>query len=88
MPALMGYMVAVVMMLGGYFAGLQWLFTPTDPWQPNPKLSQNNMQQTNQKRMRSMARPALEKNVQAGTITPLLEPASNAAAAEDEGCQP
>jgi hypothetical protein len=41
MPALIGYMVAIVVTLGGYFAGLHWLVSPPDPWQPNPKMSQS-----------------------------------------------
>jgi hypothetical protein len=52
MPALMGYMLAIVLMLSGYFAGLQWLITPADPWQPNPKLSQSTVQQAGKKRSR------------------------------------
>jgi hypothetical protein len=42
MPALIGYMVAIVVTLGGYFAGLHWLVSPPDPWQANPKISQSN----------------------------------------------
>lgn len=41
MPALIGYMVAIVVTLGGYFAGLHWLVSPPDPWQANPKMSQS-----------------------------------------------
>src|SRR5947209_16696536 len=41
MPALIGYMVAIVVTLGGYFAGLHWLVSPPDPWQANPKVSQS-----------------------------------------------
>lgn len=41
MPALIGYMVAIVVTLGGYFAGLHWLVSPPDPWQANPKVAQS-----------------------------------------------
>lgn len=41
MPALIGYMIAIVVTLGGYFAGLHWLVSPPDPWQANPKMSQS-----------------------------------------------
>src|SRR3954447_12966742 len=41
MPALIGYMVAIVVTLGGYFAGLHWLVSPPDPWQANSKISQS-----------------------------------------------
>ena len=40
MPGLAGYMVAIVVTLGGYLAGLHWLVSPPDPWQPNPKTAQ------------------------------------------------
>ncbi len=45
MPGLLGYMLAIVVMLGGYFAGLHWLLNPPDPWQPNPKAAQVRAQQ-------------------------------------------
>ena len=38
MPALIGYMLAIVVTLGGYFVGLQWLISPPDPWTPNAKM--------------------------------------------------
>jgi hypothetical protein len=37
----MGYMLAVVLTLGGYLAGLHWLLTPPDPWQLGPKSPQS-----------------------------------------------
>jgi hypothetical protein len=33
-------MLAIVITLGGYLAGLHWLVSPPDPWQPNPKAAQ------------------------------------------------
>lgn len=39
MPGLIGYMLAIVVTLGGYFAGLNWLISSPDPWQPNPRIS-------------------------------------------------
>jgi hypothetical protein len=33
MPGLIGYMLAIVITLGGYFAALNWLIRPPDPWQ-------------------------------------------------------
>jgi hypothetical protein len=33
-------MLAIVITLGGYLAGLHWLVSPPDPWQPNPKIAQ------------------------------------------------
>ena len=37
MPALLGYMVAIVVTLGGYMVGLHWLLTPPDPFMPDPR---------------------------------------------------
>jgi len=34
-------MLAIVVTLGGYFAGLHWLVSPPDPWQANPKMAQS-----------------------------------------------
>jgi len=31
-------MLAIVVTLGGYFAGLQWLISPPDPWQASARL--------------------------------------------------
>jgi hypothetical protein len=50
MPGLIGYMLAIVITLGGYLAGLHWLVSPPDPWQPNPKAAQI-AQQTAKKRV-------------------------------------
>jgi hypothetical protein len=41
MPALIGYMLTIVVMLGGYLVGLQWLVSPPDPWKPNPQVQQS-----------------------------------------------
>ena len=38
MPALIGYMLAIVITLGGYFAALSWLIRPPDPWQSSAKI--------------------------------------------------
>jgi hypothetical protein len=50
MLGLVGYMLAIVITLGGYLAGLHWLVSPPDPWQPNPKAAQI-AQQTTRKRL-------------------------------------
>lgn len=44
MAGLLGYMLAIVITLGGYLAGLHWLVSPSDPWQANPKLAQSSAQ--------------------------------------------
>ena len=50
-------MVAIVVTLGGYLAGLHWLVSPPDPWQPNPKTAQI-AQQTAKKRLAPVVTPA------------------------------
>lgn len=55
-PGLVGYMVAIVVTLGGYLAGLHWLVTPPDPWQSNPKTAQV-AQQTVRKRLPPVVTP-------------------------------
>jgi hypothetical protein len=70
MPGLFGYMLAVVVVLGGYFAGLHWLISPPDPWQPNPRITQSIAQQTIKKR------PPAAKPAEAGTSSELTAPAA------------
>jgi hypothetical protein len=38
MPALFGYMLVIVVMLGGYLTGLHWLVSPPGVWQAQPQL--------------------------------------------------
>jgi hypothetical protein len=57
MPGLIGYMLAIVVTLGGYFAGLNWLISPPDPWQPNPRISLTTANQA-KKRPPPVKRPA------------------------------
>jgi hypothetical protein len=63
MPGLLGYMLAIVVMLGGYFAGLNWLLNPPDPWQPNPRIVQVNAQQPARKRPPPIVKPAEAETV-------------------------
>ena len=59
MPGPIGYMLAIVVTLGGYLAGLHWLISPPDPWQPNPKIAQSNTQQFGaKKRVPAIVKPA------------------------------
>jgi hypothetical protein len=60
-------MLAVVVVLGGYFAGLNWLISPPDPWQPNPKITQSVAQQ--KKRL-----PPVVKPVEAGVSSEWTAP--------------
>jgi hypothetical protein len=56
-------MLAIVVMLGGYFAGLHWLISPPDPWQPNARISASTAQQFSRKR------PPAVKPVEAAAVT-------------------
>ncbi len=65
MPALIGYMLAIVVTLGGYFAGLHWLISPPDPWQANARMQS------------SSAHPAVKKKTPAKLVeTAAVEPAA------------
>jgi hypothetical protein len=71
-------MLAIVITLGGYLAGLHWLVSPPDPWQPNPKAAQI-AQQTARKRLPVVA-PA-----EAGVppeVTASTQPATKLASVE------
>jgi hypothetical protein len=58
-------MLAIVVTLGGYFAGLQWLISPPDPWQANARM------QT------SSAHPAVKKKTPAKLVeAAAVEPAA------------
>ena len=72
MPALIGYMLAIVVTLGGYFAGLHWLISPPDPWQANAR-----MQTT------GSAHP-----VAAGKRAPAVRPAESIGIAADVAKEP
>src|SRR4051794_5738855 len=39
MPGLIGYMVAIVVALGGYLIGLHWVVSPPDPWKSSPNIT-------------------------------------------------
>jgi hypothetical protein len=69
MPGLLGYMVAIVVTLGGYLAGLHWLVSPPDPWQSNPKTAQL-LQQTPRKRLPPVATPAEASATPAASAEP------------------
>lgn len=70
-------MLAIVVTLGGYLAGLHWLISPPDPWQPNPKIAQSNARFFGvKKQMPAIAKPA-EANVASELVT-LTEPVKSA----------
>jgi hypothetical protein len=81
MPALIGYMLAIVVTLGGYFVGLQWLISPADPWQANTK-----MQTASSHAVAARKRAPVIKPVEAEPG--LKEAAINIAAAEPPAAVP
>ena len=58
MPGLIGYMLAIVVTLGGYYVGLHWLVSPPDPWLPNAKVSAANAQQFSARKRQPVAKLA------------------------------
>src|SRR5256885_1893222 len=58
MPGLIGYMVAIVVTLGGYLVGLHWLVSPPDPWQSGVKITQIGQPATKKRPSVAMAVPA------------------------------
>jgi hypothetical protein len=75
MLGLFGYMVAIVVTLGGYLAGLQWLVSPPDPWRSNPKTAQI-AQQTARKKLPPVVTPAEASATPAASAGPDIKLAS------------
>jgi hypothetical protein len=62
MPALIGYMFAIVITLGGYFAALNWLIRPPDPWQSSAKVPASAAQHSAAKKRPPVVKPAEAAN--------------------------
>jgi hypothetical protein len=58
MPGLIGYMLAIVITLGGYFAALDWLIRPPDPWQSSAKIPASNAQHAAARKRPPVVKPA------------------------------
>src|SRR3954454_20806338 len=58
MPGLIGYMLAIVITLGGYFAALNWLVRPPDPWQSNAKITTRTAQHVAARKQPAAVKPA------------------------------
>lgn len=58
MPGLIGYMLAIVITLGGYFAALNWLIRPPDPWQSSAKTPASAAQHVAAKKRPPVVKPA------------------------------
>jgi hypothetical protein len=90
MPALIGYMFAIVITLGGYFAALNWLVRPPDPWQSSAKITTGTAQHVTARKRPPAAKPAeaadSQPTVPAEPDTRLasVEPPAAVAAVENE----
>jgi hypothetical protein len=69
MPGLIGYMLAIVVTLGGYYVGLHWLISPPDPWLPNAKLSATTAQQFTARKRQPVVRAAETNNPEPAAST-------------------
>jgi hypothetical protein len=58
MPGLIGYMLAIVITLGGYFAALNWLIRPPDPWQSSARIPASTAQHLAAKKRPPIVKPA------------------------------
>lgn len=58
MPGLIGYMLAIVITLGGYFAALNWLIRPPDPWQSSAKVTTGAAQHLTARKRPPAVKPA------------------------------
>jgi hypothetical protein len=64
MPGLIGYMLAIVITLGGYFAALNWLIRPPDPWQSNARIPASTAQHLAVKKRPPVVKPAESASVE------------------------
>jgi hypothetical protein len=71
MPGLIGYMLAIVITLGGYFAALNWLIRPPDPWQSSAKIPASTVQHSAARKRPPVVKPAETANSES---TPPAEP--------------
>jgi hypothetical protein len=67
MPALIGYMLAIVITLGSYFAALNWLIQPPDPWQSSAKITTGAAQH-----VAARKRPPVVKPAEATELQPMV----------------
>jgi hypothetical protein len=54
----MGYMLAIVITLGGYFAALNWLIRPPDPWQSSARIPASTAQHFAARKRPPVVKPA------------------------------
>jgi hypothetical protein len=94
MPGLIGYMLAIVITLGGYFAALNWLIRPPDPWQSNAKIPASTAQHVAPKKRPPVVKPAEPANSESTTLAEpdtgltSVETSAPVAASETETTRP
>jgi hypothetical protein len=67
MPGLIGYMLAIVITLSGYFAALNWLIRPPDPWQSSAKIPASTAQHLAARKRPPVVKPAEAGNSESTT---------------------
>ena len=94
MPGLIGYMLAIVITLGGYFAALNWLIRPPDPWQSAAKMPASTAQHFSARKRPPVVKPAEAANSEASTAAEpdtgltSVETSAPVAAGENETARP
>jgi hypothetical protein len=92
MPGLIGYMLAIVITLGGYFAALNWLIRPPDPWQSGAKIPASTAQHFSARKRPPAVKPAEATNSESATApdTGLIsvETSAPVTASENETARP
>lgn len=94
MPGLIGYMLAIVITLGGYFAALNWLIRPPDPWQSNAKVPASTAQHFAARKRPPVVKPAEAANSESTTPAEpdtrlaIVETPAPVAASETETTRP
>ena len=79
MPGLIGYMLAIVITLSGYFAALNWLIRPPDPWQSSAKMPVSTAQHLAARKRPPVVKPAEPANSES---TAAAEPDARSASVE------
>jgi hypothetical protein len=94
MPGLIGYMLAIVITLGGYFAALNWLIRPPDPWQSNAKILPSTAQYLAARKRPPVVKPAETADSESTAAAepdarlPSVETSAPLAASENETARP
>jgi hypothetical protein len=87
-------MLAIVITLGGYFAALNWLIRPPDPWQSSARITTGTAQHVASRKRPPVVKPAEAANVEPAvpaepdTRLASVEPPAPVAAVETETTRP